>query len=70
MESKIITCGCNGAGKSTLGQALAERMGYIFKDIEDYYYFEKDDSGVYIYKTSRTKDKVSGLLLKDFQKYK
>lgn len=46
MESKIITCGCNGAGKSTLGQALAERMGYIFKDIEDYYYFEKDDSGV------------------------
>lgn len=39
---RILICGLNGAGKSTLGRALAEASGYVFRDIEDYY-FPKDD---------------------------
>ena len=35
---RIIACGLNGAGKSTLGRALAGKLHYEFRDIEDYYF--------------------------------
>ena len=38
MSNRIIVCGGNGVGKSTLGKRLAEELGYIFKDIEEYYF--------------------------------
>lgn len=35
---RIIACGLNGAGKSTLGRALAGKLHYKIRDIEDYYF--------------------------------
>ncbi|MBR2248380.1 MAG: hypothetical protein IJ880_15380, partial [Bacilli bacterium] len=43
MTMRIIICGLNGAGKSTLGKALAGRLNYEFRDIEDYYFPKIDD---------------------------
>ena len=60
---KIILCGLNGAGKSTVGKALARRLGFPFLDIEDYYF--PDGSGDYKYRSSRTREEVSALLLRD-----
>ena len=59
---KIIVCGLNGAGKSTVGKALAERLGFPFRDIEDYYF---PHSGDYKYRSSRTREAVAALLLGD-----
>ena len=42
MAHKIIICGGNGAGKSTLGKALAEKTGWEFRDVEDYYFPKTD----------------------------
>ena len=62
---KIIVCGLNGAGKSTVGKALARRLGFPFRDIEDYYF--PDGSGDYKYRSSRTREEVSALLLRDLR---
>ena len=64
---RILICGLNGAGKSTLGRALAEASGYVFRDIEDYY-FPKDDPAN-PYGTSRTEAEVASLLLEDLRRY-
>ena len=61
---KIIVCGLNGAGKSTLGRALAQRLGFPFLDIEDYYFPEVGD---YKYRDSRTREEVAALLLRDLR---
>ena len=62
---KIILCGLNGAGKNTVGKALAERLGFPFRDIEDYYF--PGGSGDYKYRSSRTREEVSALLLRDLR---
>ena len=62
---KIILCGLNGAGKSTVGKALAQRLGFPFRDIEDYYF--PDGSGDYKYRSGRTRGEVSALLLRDLR---
>lgn len=64
--SKIIICGLNGSGKSTLGKALSEKINYIHKDIESYYF---EDKGNYKYAKSRTKVDVTKSLEKDFENY-
>lgn len=66
MNNKIIICGGNGAGKSTLGKALSLKTGWIFKDIEDYY-FPKSNSE-YPYEIQRTEEEVIDLLYKDLCK--
>ncbi|MBO4422421.1 MAG: AAA family ATPase [Clostridia bacterium] len=38
MTNHILVCGLNGSGKSTFAKALAERLDYTFKDIENYYF--------------------------------
>lgn len=62
--TKIIICGLNGAGKSTLGQALAEKTGWIFKDVEDYYFPKTDPS--YPYAVQRTEEEIVKLMYEDF----
>lgn len=61
----ILICGLNGAGKSTLGKALAEKLNYIFIDVEDLY-FPKTDLN-YIYASPRTREEVEKLLLKEIK---
>lgn len=67
MGNKIIVCGGNGAGKSTFGKCLAEKLGYEFLDIEDYYFVSGDSD--YSYRNSRTYDEVCDLLYEDLKKY-
>lgn len=64
---KIIVCGVNGVGKSTLGRKIAEKIGYQFMDIEDYFFPDKDAD--YVYGSARTKEEVCGLLLRDMKRY-
>ena len=60
MCSGIIVCGLNGCGKSTLGSALAEKLGYHFMDIENFYF---DDSvGDTSYLSPRPRGEVERLL--------
>lgn len=61
--TKIIICGLNGAGKSTLGRALADRTGWVFKDVEDYYFPKNDPT--YPYATQRTEEEIAKLLYTD-----
>ena len=65
--NKIIICGGNGAGKSTLGKALAEKNGWVFRDIEDYYF--PKTCAEYAYAVSRTEEEVAKLLYEDLKKY-
>ena len=67
MKNKIIVCGGNGAGKSTLGKALAEKTGYVFRDVEDYYF--PKTCAEYAYATSRTEEEVTKLMYEDLKKY-
>ncbi len=67
MANKILICGGNGAGKSTLGRKLAQRLGWKFMDIEDYY-FPKNNTD-YNYETARTREEVASLLLEDMKKH-
>ena len=64
--SKIVICGLNGSGKTTLGKKLAQRINYIHKDIEDYYFNNNID---YKYAKPRSRDDVSKELEKDFNNY-
>ncbi len=65
MNDKIIICGGNGAGKSTLGRSLAGELGYLFLDIEDYYFAGSCPD--YLYGEARTKEEVGRLLLQDMR---
>ena len=64
--SKIIICGLNGCGKTTLGKKLAQRINYLHKDIEDYYFNDNLD---YKYAKPCSRDDVSRELEKDFYNY-
>lgn len=66
MKHKIIICGGNGAGKSTLGRALADKTGWIFRDIEDYYFLKTDPD--YPYAVQRTEEEVVSLLYEDLKR--
>jgi len=66
MNHKIIICGGNGAGKSTLGRALADKTGWTFRDIEDYYFPKTDPD--YLYAVQRTEEEVVSLLYEDLKK--
>ncbi len=65
MSHKIIVCGGNGAGKSTLGRALAEKTGWVFKDVEDYYFPKTNPE--YIYAVQRTEEEVINALYADLK---
>lgn len=52
---KIMICGLNGAGKSTLGKALADKTGWTFKDVEDYYFPKTDRRILMQYSAPRKK---------------
>ncbi len=60
MGTGILICGLNGCGKSTLGEALAERMGYTWIDMEDCY-FPKTDS-LYPYAAPRSQKEAEQIL--------
>jgi adenylate kinase family enzyme len=64
--SRIIICGLNGSGKTTLGSQLAQRINYIHKDAEDYYF---KNSGKYKNEQARSKDEVSKEIEKDFDEH-
>ena len=64
--SRIIICGLNGSGKTTLGKELAQKINYLHKDIEDYYFNSNTD---YKYAEPRSRDDVSRELEKDFTTY-
>lgn len=66
MKHKIIICGGNGAGKSTLSKALADKTGWIFRDIEDYYFPKTDPD--YLYAVQRTEEEVVNLLYEDLKR--
>jgi len=61
--TKIMICGLNGAGKSTWGKALADKTGWTFKDVEDYYFPKTDPS--YPYAVQRTEEEIVKLLHND-----
>ena len=63
MKDIIIVCGLNGSGKSTFARALADRIQYIYKDIEDYYFPNRCYNEYYSEPKSR--DQVSAAMLKD-----
>lgn len=64
---KLLVCGLNGSGKSTLGKSLAEKLGYKFRDVEDYYFAGANEE--YPYDYARSRDEVAGLLLEDMRKF-
>lgn len=66
---RVVVCGCNGAGKSTFGRVLAEKLGWPFLDIEDYYFPEKGDGEGYAYGRPRTREEASALLAADLERY-
>ncbi len=59
----IVICGLNGCGKSTLTRILAQELGYLRMDVEDYYF---RDAAV-PYTSSRTKEEVRDLMLADIR---
>lgn len=65
--ARIIVCGGNGAGKSTLGRVLAQKLGWKFTDIEDYYFTGNNNE--YDYGAARTREEVAALLLEDMKAY-
>ena len=65
MSKGIVVFGANGCGKTTIGRKLASVMNFKHLDVEDYY-FEKSD--IY-YKSPRTKDDVTHMMLTDIKKY-
>ena len=64
--SRIVICGLNGCGKTTLGKKLAQRINYLHKDIEDYYF---NNNIEYKYDKPCSRDDVSNELEKDFNNY-
>ena len=65
MAHRLFLCGGNGAGKSTLGRLLAQKTGWPFFDVEDYYFPCKD--GDYAYGHARPREEVEALLLADLK---
>lgn len=65
MGHKIIICGGNGAGKSTLGKALADKTGWAFRDVEDYYFPKTNPD--YLFAVQRTQEEVVSLLSEDLK---
>ena len=57
---RILVCGLNGAGKSTFGRALAEKLGYVWMDIEDFYFPARAPGEPYA--ASRSREEVSAVL--------
>ena len=55
----ILIMGLNGCGKSTLGRALAERIGWDFMDVEDFYFPAGQENP---YGVSRTREEAVSLL--------
>lgn len=67
MAHKIFLCGGNGAGKTTLGNALSAATGYVFRDVEDYYFPLKDSDNKFSF--SRSEKEVVTLLKNDLALY-
>ena len=61
----IFILGLNGCGKTTLGRALAERLGWLRMDVEDYYFPEMTVP----YANPRPKDEVWRLMLNDIREH-
>lgn len=66
MGKGILLCGCNGCGKSTLGRMLAQRLGFRFLDIEEYFFPKSDPD--YPYREARSREEVTALLAADTAK--
>ena len=64
MKCGICVCGLNGSGKTTLAGALAKELNFIHMDIEQYYFTSTHNP----YSSSRTREEVERLLLKDIKK--
>lgn len=60
----IVICGLNGCGKSTLTRILAQELGYLRMDVEDYYFQPAANP----YASSRTKEEVRALMLADIRR--
>ncbi|MBQ8108719.1 MAG: AAA family ATPase [Clostridia bacterium] len=57
----IFILGLNGCGKTTLGRALAERLGRLRLDVEDYYFPDMTVP----YAHPRSRDAVCRLMIED-----
>lgn len=64
---RILLCGLNGCGKSTLGAALAKRLGYVYLDIEKYWF--PDRQGGEAYTVQVTREQVYAGIYADFCRY-
>ena len=67
MKNRILVCGGNGAGKSTLGKELARALGYVFMDVEDYYFPSDDRDNKY--EIVRAREEVNELLFADMKRH-
>ena len=64
MPQGIAIVGLNGSGKTTLGRALAERLGYLRIDVEDYYFPAEG-----AFDSPRGRDEVERMMLADIEKH-
>ena len=65
MKDRIIVCGLNGSGKSTVGRLLAEKLGYPFRDIEEYWFPNRLPDAPYA--APHTQEQVERALLRDLR---
>ena len=61
----IFVVGLNGCGKTTLGRALAERLGWLRLDVEDYYFLDM----TLPYANPRSEAEVRRLMAEDIRRH-
>ena len=66
MARGISINGCSGSGKTTIGRKVAERLGYLHLDLDDYYW---DWDAPLPYTQLRPKDEVIELLQRDMAEH-
>ena len=64
MAQGILILGLNGCGKTTVGREVADRLGLLRMDAEDYYFPHSGD-----YTQSRTEDEVHRLMEEDIRRH-
>ena len=57
MSTGIMIIGPSGSGKTTLGKIVAQKLGYLYFDVDDYIWKQNTDS--HIHKCIRGKKRLA-----------